>query len=282
MKRLLSTTLLWFYPLIASICSAAPPAITLAERYEGNIDLNDYFVSEKLDGVRAYWNGRALISRQGNAFAAPDWFIAALPPIPLDGELWAGRGQFEFTVSAVKKYQPVDHEWRRIQYQVFDLPGNPAPFNDRLKTLKRLLSNMPGNIQLVAQTTVASEIELQQMLDQVTAKGGEGLMLRCKDSLYIAGRSDDLLKLKPRYDSDAEVIAHIEGKGQFQGMLGSIEVKTTEGTRFRIGSGFTHQQRRDPPPIGSIISYYYSGLTRNGLPRHPVFFRQRPDKPPSE
>ncbi|MDP3031565.1 MAG: DNA ligase, partial [Rhodocyclaceae bacterium] len=71
------------------------PALLLAERYQGGIDVSQYWVSEKLDGVRAYWDGRQLRFRSGNVILAPAWFIAALPAHSLDGELWLGRGTFE-------------------------------------------------------------------------------------------------------------------------------------------------------------------------------------------
>src|SRR5690606_1286923 len=72
-----------------------PPALLLANVYQNSADVADYWVSEKLDGVRAYWDGQQLISRQGNRFNAPPWFTANFPDTPLDGELWGGRGTFE-------------------------------------------------------------------------------------------------------------------------------------------------------------------------------------------
>jgi ATP-dependent DNA ligase len=113
----------------------------------------------------------------------------------------------------------------------------------------------------------------------VVAAGGEGLMLHGGDAPYSAGRSDDLLKLKRFNDAEARVVAHNPGKGRLQGMLDSLTVETPDGTRFRVGTGFTDAQRRHPPPIGSTITYRYQGVTRNGKPRFPVFWRVRADEP---
>ena len=94
------------------------PPIMLADIYQQGIDVSQYWVSEKLDGVRARWNGRQLLSRGGHVFAAPEWFIKSFPAIPLDGELWIGPGHYEETASIVRKQQP--HEgWKNIRLMVF-------------------------------------------------------------------------------------------------------------------------------------------------------------------
>src|SRR5688572_1079238 len=63
---------------------AAPPLL-LAHSWDNDRDLGGWWMSEKLDGVRAYWDGRRFISRLGNPYVAPDWFVAGLPAVPLDG-----------------------------------------------------------------------------------------------------------------------------------------------------------------------------------------------------
>src|SRR5580658_9321513 len=65
--------------------------VLLAERWDNVTDLTGWLMSEKLDGVRAYWDGKQFLSRQGNLYRAPDWFIEGLPSVPLDGELWIDR-----------------------------------------------------------------------------------------------------------------------------------------------------------------------------------------------
>lgn len=256
------------------------PGLLLAKVYHDNTPLKKYWVSEKLDGVRAYWNGKELVSRQGNIYHAPKWFIANFPKTPLDGELWIGHHQFEKLSGIARKKIPVNSEWRQVSYQIFDMPpetDSPSlPFSRRLDHLKGLIPSLNIHwLKLIPQYKLPNEAALQEKLQLIVAQGGEGLMLHRGDSLYQTKRSDDLLKLKPHFDSEALVIKHLPGKGKYTGMLGSIKVQTPEGLQFRIGTGFSDQERESPPAIGSIITYRYRGKTRNGVPRFASFLRIR-------
>lgn len=270
---LLSFLLLFFPTLHAT----EKPPLQLAERYHDGIDLQDYWVSEKYDGIRAYWDGSQLLSRQGNPIQAPDWFINVLPTQRLDGELWAGRNQFEQTSSIVRKQQAIDHEWRRIRYMVFDLPQLDTHFDQRLKQLQSLLKNSPDWLVPAPQWKTTSHQQLQQQLTEYVAQGAEGLMLHRGKASYHSGRTSDLLKVKRYQDAEATVIAYKTGKGKYQGQMGSLLVELSSGIQFYIGSGFSDPLRKNPPAIGSIISFKYFGLTRNGIPRHASYLRQRSD-----
>src|SRR5688500_4024783 len=81
--------------------STAPPLL-LAHKWETDHDPTGWWMSEKLDGIRAYWDGETFTSRLGNQFFAPDWFVEDLPADTLDGELWVGRKMFSTTTSIVK------------------------------------------------------------------------------------------------------------------------------------------------------------------------------------
>ena len=197
---LLFLSLLATYPPQAN---AGPPAIPLANVYHPGVNLENYWVSEKLDGVRAYWDGEKLWSRGGHVYAAPDWFTAQCPSHPLDGELWNGRGRFAELSGVVRKAQPVDEEWRQVRFHVFDLPVPEKVFEQRYRQLKQLVeaSGSPY-LALVVQRPVASHPELVAELEQVVAAGAEGLMLKRRNSRYQAGRSDDLLKVKTHDDAE--------------------------------------------------------------------------------
>lgn len=255
------------------------PTLLLAETYSQDIDLAAYWVSEKLDGVRAYWDGKKLISRGGNTFAAPSWFTADFPAVALDGELWVGRGQFEKTASIVSRHVP--HEgWRQVRYMVFDLPENPGAFDERLQKLRAAVVASPSAfLAVIPQYKVADHKTLLEKLDALVASGGEGLMLHRGDSRYHAGRSLDLLKLKKFDDAEGTVIAHNPGQGRLAGRMGSVTVRTAQDVIVRIGSGFTDAERDDPPPIGAIITFKHQGFTASGKPRFPVFWRLRSDEP---
>jgi len=124
--------------------------------------IGGWYVSEKLDGFRCFWDGglsrdvpthsvpwantinpktgtvkakikpiaSGLWSRYGNPIMAPDWFLNSLPCCPLDGELWAGRGNFQVVSSTVRKDVPVNAEWEKIQYGIFGCPDIWAVFQD--------------------------------------------------------------------------------------------------------------------------------------------------------
>jgi DNA ligase-1 len=254
---------------------ASAPAPTLAEVYRDTIDPAAFWVSEKLDGVRALWDGRVLRFRSGLPIAAPPWFVAGLPPQALDGELWIARGAFERLSGVVRKREPVEAEWRQVRYMVFELPQAPGSFTERLAAIRSITADGPRWLQAVEQFRVADRATLRRRLDEVVAGGGEGLMLHRADAKWVGGRSDVLLKLTPWLDAEAQVVAHRPGKGRLNGMLGALEVQSPDGRRFRIGTGFTDAQRRDPPAIGATVTYRYRELTAKGMPRFPRFLRVR-------
>ena len=263
-------------PETATEPPASPPGLMLANVYREGIDLSRYWVSEKLDGVRAYWDGSRLITRGGQTIAAPDWFTTGFPSIPLDGELWMGRGTFETLLGTVRRLEPNHDAWRAVRYRVFDLPGMNAPFGERLQVLKRLPADTPNpHLTPVEQFRVADHADLMAHLEAIVTAGGEGLMLHHEDAPYRAGRSDDLLKVKPDLDAEARVIAHLPGQGKYAGMLGALLVEEPSGQRFRLGTGFSDAERRSPPPIGSVVTFKYHGRTRRGLPRFASFWRVR-------
>ncbi len=269
--------------LIPSFSQAAnpadpPPELLLANIYQPGIDLQDYWVSEKLDGVRAYWDGKHLISRQGNIYPAPAWFTAVLPNIALDGELWLAREKFSQLSGLVRRQSPNDADWRDIKYMIFDLPGSTDTFDQRLKQLEQIIGSInAAHIQLIQQYKISDHEALMKKLDDIVRQGGEGLMLHRGSSRYNKGRSDDLLKLKTHLDAEAVVIKHISGSGKYKDMLGSILVETVDKKRFRIGTGFSDEERKNPPAIGSLITYKYFGLSTKGIPRFASFVRVRDD-----
>jgi DNA ligase len=260
-------------PLLAAE-PAAPPALLLANEYAPKFDPAKYLVSEKFDGVRALWDGQTLRFRSGMTVNAPAWFVAKLPAQPLDGELWLARGRFETLSGIVRKITPQDAEWRQIKYMIFELPNGAGPFVKRAQRIKEIIAQTQWP-QLVAveQFRVANRTILKKKLDEVVRGGGEGLVLHLADAAYVTGRSDVLLKLKPLQDTEAEVIEHVGGKGKYTGMLGALRVRMPDGKVFLIGTGFTDTIRKNPPPVGTSVTYTYRGLTSTGLPRFASYLR---------
>lgn len=246
----------------------------LAEDWQEGMVVEGWWVSEKLDGIRALWTGHELLTRRGNRIHAPEWFIAGLPQWPLDGELWMGRGQFARTLSVVRDQTP-GPEWAEVQFGVFDAPAVEGEWEHRLAFLQQW--QPPPHVQVLAQEPIRQSTEVPQRLQEIVQAGGEGLVLRRPGSLYESGRSSDWRKVKRFQEGDAVVLRHLPGKGRHAGRLGSLEVQTPEGKVFRLGTGFRDDERDDPPPVGSTVQFRHTGFTKNGIPRFAVFLRVRDD-----
>ena len=280
-------------PLYAK--GSSKPALMLENVYHEGIDLDQYWVSEKYDGVRALWDGEKFLSRGGNIYYAPDWFVRDFPKQTLDGELWIGRQQFELLVSTVRDQEPDDRAWQKVKFMVFDMPELSMPelstkglsidFDSRLIQLNKVIKQ--ANIewlQAVKQWKVSSHEKLLQELAVITNAGAEGLMLHRGSSFYRGKRSGDLLKVKAYEDAEAIVIAHIPGKGKYTNKMGALLVETLAATttqksyeqiRFKIGTGFSDEERLNPPQIGDIVTFQFRGKTKNNIPRFASFLRIR-------
>ncbi|MEP7296702.1 MAG: DNA ligase [Burkholderiales bacterium] len=270
-RNLLTTLMAGALPWRAA--TAASP-LQLPTVYDAAIDPAPYLVSEKLDGVRGHWDGSTLRYRSGRVVPAPAWFTARLPRAPLDGELWLGRGRFDELSGIVRKVAPVDAEWRQVRYMVFELPQAAGTFAERAQRIREIVAQAAwAPLVAVEQTPVADREALQRRLAATVAQGGEGLVLHLASAAHRAGRSDVTMKLKPELDTEAVVVAHRAGHGRYTGQLGALEVRSPDGRRFLIGTGFSDAQRRDPPEVGSVVTYRYRDLTATGLPRFASFLR---------
>lgn len=280
-RRRALTLLAWTaWGISVSARAADAPALLLANAYRPGMALQDYWVSEKYDGVRGYWDGQKLRTRGGETVNAPAWFTAGWPPEPLDGELWAGRGRFAQAQSTTRQQQASDSAWRQMRFMVFDLPGHGGPFDERLSALQARVRQIAQPwVQAVPQQRIASDAALQALLQRTVRGGGEGLMLHRGASLYRAGRSDDLVKVKTHDDTEARVVGHLPGKGKHAGRLGALLVEMPSGQRFKLGTGLSDAERADPPPIGSWVTYRFRGTHDSGLPRFASFVRVRHDRP---
>lgn len=246
----------------------------LAREAPDPIDPGPYLVSEKLDGVRAFWDGGSLRFRSGLPVAAPRWFTAGLQAVALDGELWLGRGQFDALSGAVRRARPVDAEWRAVRYEVFDLPSAPEAFAARVERLNALArtTHNPA-LAVVPQLRLSDSAALQRHLHAVVRAGGEGLMLHRADAHWAPGRRDAMLKLKPVQDAEAVVVGHVAGRARNAGRLGALRVRTGAGVEFSLGTGFSDAQREQPPAPGTLVTYTFRGVTSAGVPRFASFLR---------
>lgn len=280
----LSLSLVLFsMPVLVQATEFAPSPVMLPNVYRGGVALADYWVSEKFDGVRGYWDGEKLLTRGGERIEAPAWFTADWPKQPLDGELWVARGHFLAAVSTIRQKTPDDTAWRALRYNVFDLPGHPGTFTERNAALQQIVTQIGQPwVRHVEQFRITDQAALRARLDQVVKQGGEGLMLHRGASLYRAARSDDLQKFKPYDDAEARIVAYRPGSGKYAGEVGALDVVAASGMRFSLGSGLSDAERRYPPPLGSWVTYRYNGLNeKTGIPRFARFMRVREDLPPA-
>jgi DNA ligase-1 len=255
----------------------AGPPLLLAHSWENDVDLTGWWMSEKLDGVRAYWDGRRFVSRLGNPYQAPDWFLEGLPSTPLDGELWGGRKCFQRTVSIARR-QDRSSQWKELAYVVFDAPAMDAPFEERLAFARsQIEASRPPYVRHHDHVRCEGLDHLRSELARVEALGGEGLMLRKPASRYEVGRSSTLLKVKSFRDDEARIVQHLPGEGRHKGRLGALLVEMRDGTRFSIGTGFSDAERRAPPSVGAIVTFRYQELSDAGVPRFPSYVGVRVD-----
>jgi DNA ligase 1 len=247
--------------------------VMLAKKYDGHIPSPaGWYMSEKLDGVRAVWDGSQLKSRAGKIFSAPKWFTDSLPAEMLDGELWLGRGQFQKTVSIVRKKKPVDEEWRKVLYCVFATPRIRRRFYSKIRRMKKLLKGNEVAIFL-PHLICKGHKHFSDYFEYIINRGGEGIMLRSPGSFYKDGRSDDLLKYKPHNTDEAVVKGYQSGKKRCENMVGALLCKF-KGKNIKIGV-MSDEVRVTPPPIGSVVSFKCFGFTDSGSPRFPIYLTER-------
>ncbi len=271
----------WLATFVMPAQASGPPALMLASSHHDEIDVAAYLVSEKYDGVRGRWDGRALWTRGGHRIDVPASFVRGWPTHPLDGELWIARERFDAVSVLSRTRRARDPLWDEVRFLVFDLPLHPGPFGERVDAIRTLVATSANpHLQAAAQRGFTTRSQLDAHLERVVAAGGEGLMLHHRDARYRVGRSDALLKYKPHDDAEARVVAHTPGNGKYSGLLGALVVEYRDGRHFRLGSGFSDAQRAAPPAIGSWVTYRHNGLTSTGLPRFARFLRVRDEMPP--
>ena len=266
--------------LIVLLLSAPVVAVEmmLPRVYSPEVDVSGWLMSEKLDGVRGYWDGKQLLSKNGNRLYPPETFVRDWPPFPVEGELWGGRSRFEKTVSIVKKQQP-HNGWLQLKFAIFDVPQSDGRFIERMaRAIEWLAEHPTPYAYVISQTKVRDSDHLQQELKRVESLGGEGLIVRRPDTYYKDGRTAEILKVKNYQDAEAKVLAHLPGKGRNQGRLGALLVALDDGTQFKIGSGFRDAEREAPPSIGEVVTFKHYGKYQSGIPRFPSFLRLRRDR----
>lgn len=262
-------------PTIDSVQTNSLFALQLATEYEQNmpIDWQNYLYSEKLDGIRVMWDGFALYTRNYHRIHAPEWFTKDLPNFPIEGELWTGKQQFERVMSIVMDDDPGEG-WREVKFMLFDMPYHPLAFIHRYQQLLVIDEKInKEHIDVIRHYPAKNKQHVMTVLDTIVDEGGEGLMLRSESAPYLIGRAHSMIKVKKWQDAEATVISYTQGKGKHQGKMGALQVKMPDGKVFKIGSGFSDEERANPPPINSKITFAFNGYTKNGIPKFARYLR---------
>lgn len=263
--------------ILATHLVYASPKLQKPKTYNGKQDITGWLMSEKLDGIRAYWDGKKLMTRKGKQIHAPEWFVQNLPPFELDGELWSKQGELEWIQSVVMDKKPSE-DWKKLTYNLFEVPNAKGDFKARLKKAADWFRNHPHKyVKIIPQILCDGKDHLEKFLKEVESKGGEGVVVKDPNQLYKTGRSSHVLKVKSIRDMEAEVIAVHPGKGKYKNMMGSLGVRLKNGIAFKIGTGFKKKDRINPPKVGDMVTFKYQGFTKKGKPRYASFMHVRKD-----
>ncbi len=249
---------------------ATKPNLLLLKVYKDQ-NITGWVMSEKLDGIRAFWDGKHLLSRQGKIIYAPKWFLKDYPPFAIDGELWTKRKDFENISSIVRDKVP-SKKWKEIKHYIFEVPNAKGNLFQRLKIVKPYEGKY---IQIIPQIKVKNKKLLLNFLHQVEKKGGEGVVVRDPNTPYIAKRTSKALKVKSFLDTECVIVGYTKGKGKYKNIIGALLCQLPNKVKFKIGSGLSDSLRKNPPKIGTIITFKYKEITKYGKPRFPVFMRVR-------
>lgn len=269
--------LLWAVTGLADTGVTDPVPLPLA-LYHSDVDPSGYWVRERLRGVRAYWTGQRLLDGDGATLTVPDGFTRGFPPIPMDGQLWMGRGSFGRLLAVVHRRVPDPTQWRSLYFMALDLPDHQGPFNQRLRTLRRRVREARApHLRVPPHARIRTRDELNKELALILKAGGAGLILHRDAALYHHPVKDDLLMMRSYRHAQAKVVAVIHRAGPGDTSMTGLLLRGKGGRRLRLMKGFSAAQRRRPPPIGSIVEYKFYGYNHDGKPRFMSFLRVRQD-----
>ncbi len=240
-----------------------------------NQDINGWYMSEKLDGIRAYWNGKNLYTKNGNIIHTPKDFTKNFPNFELDGELWTKRDDFENIQSIVLDTKP-SKKWKTITYNIFEVPNAKGDFLSRLKKAKKWFSSYPNQyVKIIKQIECKNKKHLDKFLEHIISLKGEGVIIKNPTKAYHTGRSKDILKVKKFLDMEGLVVGYnYKENNKFK----SLKIKLKNGVVFNLGGGFSTEEKKNPPKIGDIVTFKYYGFTKKAKPKFASFLRVRKEE----
>src|SRR5690348_6312562 len=136
------------------------------------------WMSEKMDGVRGFWNGNNMLSRNGKDLDCPSWFvhrfITDLPTgMMLDGELWMGPGTSHETVMSV--LSSINSDWSQLGYYIYDIPSESGrTYEERMEVMNCIKPCLPTHAHIVNNIRCNGKEHLLEYLQSILATRGEG------------------------------------------------------------------------------------------------------------
>lgn len=256
--------------------------ILLAKTFDPKKDYSGWFLSEKLDGYRSVWDGflQNFKSRNGNIFNIPKQITDKLPKnVILDGELFIARNKFEDCSFLKKKIISLkEFNDKKIKFYVFDIISLPkVKFKDKIQNMKNICAQSQFLV-FVKQIKMKNNSDIKSLFENYKKKGAEGIMLRDPESYYEKKRSNTLVKLKAKEDTEAVIIGYnLSTSKKYNGLLKSFHciLQTNKNIKFEV-SGICEDIRknfRKTHPINTIITFSHNGFTSYGTPRHPRYQR---------
>lgn len=238
-------------------------------------NIKGWVMSEKLDGIRGYWDGKQLLTRKGKKIYPPKWFIKNFPDFELDGELWTKRDDFENIQNIVMDQKPSKY-WENLTYNIFEVPNTKGDFFKRLDKAKFWFKTHPNKyVKIIKQIKIEDENHLNFYLEDIIKKKGEGLIIKDPTKDYHTGRTPHVLKIKNVQDMEGIVVGiNMNEKTK---LLKSLIVKLDNEITFNLGNGFTKEQRIKGFKIGTVVNFKYYGFTKYGKPKFASFIHERKD-----
>jgi len=238
-------------------------------------DIKDWIIEEKIDGIRVRWHNNTFMTRSQKVLPVHPQIIEFAKQqfgnLELDGEFSCGRGRFQNTISTVRNSHSTLFQWLSVKYYIFDVVDFTRTCAERKALIQDLELPYINFCPLPILGYVNTIDDISTHLERVLALGGEGVILRNPDSLYVYSRTNNLLKVKNKKSNEATIIGYTEGQGKHSKIIGALICLTPEGKEFKIGTGLSDEDRANPPKIGTKITYEYMELTDAGLPRHPSY-----------
>lgn len=206
----------------------------------------------------------------------------------IQGELFSPELSLQEISSIARRTKNIHPEHKDLEYHMFDCFFQHKFYitqEYRLKGLKHLSEKVSNirHLKIVSTLGPFSTYEdgnniLDECLKEYLEDGYEGIIVRNADANYEYGKSQNIMKIKPKYDDEYKIVGfkeEISIHGEPKAMLGAFILKDKNGNIFNCGSGLTHAQKVNvwdsrSDYLHGTVKVKYQELSRDGIPQQPV------------